>query len=106
MKVDNLLAAIPAALPEELETLLAGGGECRLKRIVSRGHASAPDDWYDQEDNEWVMVVSGRGRLAFEDGSTVEMGPGDYLLIPARCRHRVDWTAPDTETVWLALYFN
>ena len=105
MKADNLLAAIPATLPRELETLLADGGECRLKRIVSRGHASGPDDWYDQDDNEWVMVVSGRGCLAFEDGGTVEMGPGDYLLIPARCRHRVDWTTPDTETVWLALYF-
>ena len=105
MKVENLLADLPTTLPEELETLLADGRECRLKRIVSRGHASTPDDWYDQDYNEWVMVVIGRGRLAFEDGHSVEMGPGDHLVIPARCRHRVDWTTPDTETVWLALYF-
>jgi len=26
------------------------------------------------------------------------------VVIPARCRHRVEWTDPDQETVWLALH--
>ena len=32
------------------------------------------------------------------------MGPGDWVWLPARCRHRVAWTDPDAPTVWLAVH--
>ena len=101
----TLDSAIPGDLPEELVTVLARGDGVRVERTVSRGHASAPDFWYDQEEHEWVLVSAGRARLSFESGEQLDMGPGDYVNIPARCRHRVDWTDPDTDTIWLAVFY-
>ncbi len=96
--------AHPTPGEEEVE-LLGGGQGVRIQRIVSRGHASPPDFWYEQEEGEWVAVLKGRGRLRLEDPpEVVELGPGDWLRIPARRRHRVEWTPPDQETVWLAVF--
>jgi cupin 2 domain-containing protein len=101
----NLDGAIPGDLPEELVTVLATGQDVRVERIVSHGQASPPDFWYDQEEHEFVLVSAGRARVRFESGETMELGPGDYLNIPAHFRHRVDWTDPDTDTIWLAVFY-
>lgn len=100
----SIFADIPAQLPEELCQTLLAKPNVRIERIVSKGHRSAEDFWYDQAQDEWVLVLQGRARLHFIDADPVEMGAGDYLLIPAHCRHRVDWTSPDRETVWLAIH--
>jgi len=97
---------IPAALPDELMETLRGGREFRIERIVSRGHASPPGFWYDQDEGEWVILLSGAARILFEgEAEPVRMGPGDYLDIPAHCRHRLDWTDPDRDCVWLAVFY-
>jgi cupin 2 domain-containing protein len=102
----NLLSDISPDLPEELVEVLAEGREVTIERIVSRGHCSPNGFWYDQPRDEFVVLVSGRARLAFErDGRRQELEPGDFLVIPARERHRVEWTAPDCDTVWLAIHF-
>lgn len=104
--VQNLFADLPRTLPEELVSVLATAGGTRVERIISTGHASPEDFWYDQPEAEWVMVLSGAARLVFDDGSSsVEMQPGDHLLIPPHCRHRVAWTTPDEPTVWLTVFF-
>lgn len=100
--MDNLFANIPEELPAELENQLAEGRQFRLKRIVSRGHSTA---WYDQEENEWVALISGEAELEFDCGEKVLLKPGDFQLIPAHRRHRVSWTDPRRESVWLALLF-
>jgi cupin 2 domain-containing protein len=106
MEVRNLFSGIPPLLTEEAVDTLAASPGLRIERIVSRGHASAPGFWYDQDHNEWVLVVQGRARILFADRpDPVELGPGDHLLIGAHVRHRVAWTAPDQETVWLAVHF-
>jgi UDP-N-acetylmuramate: L-alanyl-gamma-D-glutamyl-meso-diaminopimelate ligase len=90
---------------ETVEVLSSAGG-VRIERITSRGHASPPGFWYDQDEHEWVTLLSGAARLRLEDPEqTVELRPGDHLLIPAHTRHRVDWTAPDVATVWLAVFY-
>jgi len=99
----NLFADIPAELPEELETLLVQGRQFRLKRIVSRGHGT---DWYDQDENEWVILLSGGAVLEFDDEPPLTLNSGDYLFIPARKKHRLSWTHSDQNSVWLALYFD
>ncbi len=99
----NLLAQIPTSLPHELlQTLLERPG-IRIERIVSRGHASPSDFWYDQEEHEWVLLLQGAARVQFED-RTIELSPGDYVDIPAHQRHRVAWTTPDEVTIWLAVF--
>lgn len=109
MEACNLFAGIPADLPQELMQTLAAGrahGQVRIERIVSRGHASPPGFWYDQAEHEWVLLLKGRAALRFESGDRLlEMGEGDFVDIPAHARHRVEWTAADTETVWLAVFY-
>ncbi|MEZ6091453.1 MAG: cupin domain-containing protein [Pirellulaceae bacterium] len=68
-------------------------------------HASPEGFWYDQEENEWVVVLKGEAALLFEDGESVQMMPGDHVLIPAHRKHRVQWTTPDEPTVWLAVFY-
>ncbi len=106
MKSDNLFAHIPARLPEELVNVLVQSEHARIERIVSRGHRSPPEFWYDQAEDEWVIVLKGKARLRFkEDGHVLEMGPGDHVNIPAHVLHQVEWTAPNEETVWLAVFY-
>ena len=100
----NLLSNLPRSLPEELTTVLHEGQNVRIERIVSTGHHSPEEDWYDQLESEWVLVLQGAARLEFEHGM-IEMKAGDYLNIPARTRHRVAWTSPDEPTVWLAVFY-
>lgn len=102
----NLFDGLPGELENERVERLAGRGAVRVERIVSRGHASPPGFWYDQDEDEWVVVIAGSARLRFEDDAReVTLAPGDYVDIPAHARHRVEWTDPDADTVWLAVYY-
>lgn len=102
----NWLTPAPQRLPEELvEVMLAAEG-FRLERIVSTGQATPAGEWYDQEDPEWVLLLTGEAGLRVEKvPSVIIMKPGDYLHLPAHCRHRVEWTAADRPTIWLALHY-
>ncbi len=102
----NLFEAIPEALPEELFEEIVRGRAVTVERIVSRGHTSPDTGWYDQPRHEWVLVLKGKGVVAFESGEPVTLDPGDHLAIPAHCRHRVAWTDPDEETIWLAVHYD
>jgi cupin 2 domain-containing protein len=99
----SLLTDIPSELPEELFQHIATGSSFSLKRIVSDGHTT---DWYDQAQNEWVLVVQGAARLMFENGEEISLQAGDYYLLPAHLKHRVCWTDPKQHTIWLALFFD
>lgn len=100
----NLFKHIPPSLPTELITPLLQAGDLHIERIVSLGHASPDDFWYDQPRNEWVLLLQGRARLRFED-RTLEMKPGNFVNIPAHTRHRVEWTTPNEPTIWLAIHY-
>ncbi len=104
--VKNLFEKIPDVLAEERIDGLLETSAFRVERIVSRGQASPSDFWFDQEEQEWVLLLRGSAGLRFsgQDDVTV-LKPGDFLLIPAHVRHRVEWTAPAQETVWLAVFF-
>lgn len=81
-------------------------GNLRIERIVSLGHASPPGFWFDQDQNEWVILLQGAARLRFEgEEGAVELTPGSYIDIPAQKRHRVEWTDPERVTVWLAVHY-
>ncbi len=93
--------------PDERFHPLIQGAEFRLVRIVSAGHKTPGDTWYDQDDDEWVVVIQGEAELLIEDqASPLGMRAGDWVLIPAHCRHRVTRTSIDPPTVWLALHAN
>ena len=102
----NIYSDIPAELTDELVEVLSENPDIRIERIVSRGHRSPDSFWYDQDENEFVLLMSGAAKLFFEaEDESVHLEAGDYLVIPAHRRHRVAWTAPDRDSVWLAVYF-
>jgi cupin 2 domain-containing protein len=101
----NLLAGLPSGAEGELTTVLLDRPGLHIERIVSTGQASPPGFWYDQPRGEWVLLVAGAARLEIEGDGERALAPGDHLLLPAHCRHRVAWTDPDRATVWLAVHF-
>ena len=107
LEVSNLLAGLPAqALAEEQTTALVVRPGLRIERIVSTGQATPQGEWYDQEAEEWVLLVAGRARLRIDgEASDRTLAPGDFILLPAHCRHRVTWTEESEPTVWLAVHF-
>jgi cupin 2 domain-containing protein len=100
----NLLAHIPEQLPQELFEQLFENAHVKIERIVSRGHRSPSDFWYDQDWDEWVLVLKGNAGLRLADRPDVMLGPGEALLIPAGVKHQVAWTDEQSETVWLAIH--
>jgi cupin 2 domain-containing protein len=103
----NLFADLPRHLPEELFTTLLSGAGVRIERIVSQGHSSPAGFWYDQDQNEWVLLLQGEAKLQFEGNEPpVKLKPGDFLNIPAHTKHRVEWTTPDEPTIWLAVHYS
>ncbi len=100
----NLFADLPRDLPEEFFTTLLQVPGIQIERIVSHGDQSPPDFWYDQPTGEWVIVLKGAAKIECEDGM-VELGPGDFIDIPAHRKHRVAWTTPDEPTIWLAVHY-
>ena len=106
METGNLFQDIPTQLPNEIVERLIVGNNMRIERIVSKGHHSAPDFWYDQEENEWVLLIKGEARLRFEEGDrVVHLTEGAHVNIAAHERHRVEWTPEDAETIWLAVFY-
>ncbi len=103
---ENIFAEIPDNLKDELiEAILQTPG-LRIERIVSHGQSSPEGFWYDQEDNEWVILITGSAKLRFEgQEDLLVLKPGDYIRIDRHQRHRVEWTDPDKETVWLAVHY-
>jgi len=77
----------------------------RLGRIISEGHTSPLNFWYDQDKNEFVLLLKGKAKLSFENGKKIELNPGDYMIINAHQKHRVDWTDPDQKTFWLTIFY-
>lgn len=106
METGNLYRQMPTDLAEEAIDILARGKGMRVERIVSHGHRTPSGFWYDQTDDEWVVLLKGEAVLRFEKGDRVlRMKPGDYVNIGAHERHRVESTAEGTETVWLAVFY-
>jgi len=101
----NLLTSEPTAKDAEVTQTIVTGKGVRLERIVSLGQASPEGFWYDQAETEWVTLLAGRARIRIADrADAIVMGPGDTLLLPAHCRHRVEWTDRDPPAIWLALF--
>jgi cupin 2 domain-containing protein len=100
----SLFAGIPSDLPHELTTALTAAPGLRVERIVSRGQVSPPGFWYDQDEDEVVLLVAGRARLLLEGQPERALAPGDWIHIPAHVRHRVTFTAQGEDTIWFAVF--
>lgn len=105
METKNIFSNIPVSLPEEIFEDIVSTENCKIKRIISKGHNTPKGKWYNQDKNEWVIVLKGYAELLFEgrNNQIVKMKEGDYINIPAHIKHRVEKT--DKETVWLTVFY-
>ncbi|MBN2420243.1 MAG: cupin domain-containing protein [Deltaproteobacteria bacterium] len=104
----NIFDNIPSDLPDEVIEKISVNTEkgITIERIISKGHASPPGFWYDQERNEFVILMKGKAGLLFKSNNKmITMSPGDYVEIPARTLHRVEWTSAEEDTIWLAIHY-
>jgi len=105
MKSENLFQSIPDVIEDEIFETLAQSNDVKIERIISKGHQSPESGWYVESKNEWVIVLKGEAIIAFASGEQEKLVAGSYINIPAHRKHRVAWTKPDAETVWLAVHY-
>lgn len=81
----------------------------RVERIVSNGQASPKDFWYDQDENEFVLVLEGSAILEIEEKDNtikeINLQKGDFFDIKANVKHRVKYTDSSKPTIWLAVFY-
>ena len=110
MNTNNLFSKLPKDLSSEVFETLAQGNNVRIERIVSEGQCTTENQWYDQDDHEWVILLQGSAVIRFAEtpssnATLTHLSPGDYINIPAHTRHRVESTDSDNITVWLAIHY-
>ena len=103
--MQNIYDAIPKHIDAEVFDRLLEADGFHIERIISKGHCSPESGWYDQEENEWILLLTGKATLSFADETSIDLKKGDYINIPAHKKHRVEWTDPETETIWLAIHY-
>ena len=102
----NIFASLPNEISDEIFETIATGKNIKIERIISQGHSSPATGWYDQSEHEWVIVLTGAAKIELENQDAVHLVAGSYLNIPAHTKHKVAWTDPDTQTVWLAIHYS
>jgi cupin 2 domain-containing protein len=104
-KINNLFENIPAKLDDEFVENILITENFKVERIVSECHSAPENFWYDQPDNEFVLLIKGSACIGFENGINQILKPGDHLIINAHEKHRVEWTDKEVKTVWLTIHY-
>ena len=103
----NNIFDLPSSLPnKELFESLVSADNILIERIISTGQTTPPGEWYDQDQDEWVILLQGLASLSYADGSEIKLTTGDYLFIPAHQKHRVEYTSSEPPCIWLAIHGN
>jgi cupin 2 domain-containing protein len=106
IQIKNIFEDILDSFSEEVFETLLDNDNLKIERIISAGQSTPAGEWYDQEKDEWVIILTGSAGLSFKGDREIRvMKPGDHLFIPAHTIHRVEWTASHEKTIWLAIHF-
>jgi len=76
----------------------------KIKKIISVSYSDDNNKWYDQDEDEWVMVLRGKAGIKFSDGEIINMQEGDYIFIPQHKKHQIIYTSNNPPCFWLAIY--
>lgn len=104
MEKYNIFDEIPVDKSEEKFFEIFKDEKIKIEKIVSNGQKSPQDFWYEQEKNEFVLILEGFAIVEFEDFE-VELKKGDCLNIKAYQKHRVKFTSLDETTIWFAVFY-
>lgn len=102
MKVKNLLENIPDSSKDEIFETLISNDNVRIERIISYGQITPKDYWYDQDEDEFVLIIKGSAKILYKDGTIITLNTNDFLNIEAHQKHQVIYT--EDTTVWLAVF--
>jgi cupin 2 domain-containing protein len=100
-KTGNIFEDADAPAKGELFLEILRHKNVRIERIVSSDEL--PEKIYNQEHDEWVMILEGGARLDV-DGKRVCLSRGDWLLLKSGIPHRILSTMRGT--VWLAVHLD
>jgi cupin 2 domain-containing protein len=104
--IKNIFSGIKNRSPEEIFETIIRTNQFKIERIISGGQSTNKGKWYDQDEDEWVILLRGSASLLFKSSNKeIIMKPGDYVNIPAHQKHRVEWTDANEETIWLAVHY-
>ena len=104
--IKNIFSGIKNQSSEEIFETIIKANQFKIERIISNGLSTDKKKWYDQDVDEWVILLKGSAGLLFESNNEeIIMKPGDYVNIPAHQKHRVEWTDANEETIWLAVRY-
>ena len=104
LKKYNIFDKVIIDKNEEIFFQIFKNESIRVERIVSNGQKSPENFWYEQEENEYILLLSGNAILEFEDFE-VELKKGDCLNIEAMQKHRVKFTSLDEPTIRFAVFY-
>ena len=101
----NILKILPQNATEEVSNIIHKNQNIRIEQIISSGQTSPAEGWYDQEENEWVILLQGNAHIEFEGSGIVLLRQGDHILIDAHRKHKVIFTSKNPCSIWLAIFF-
>ncbi len=104
IEIRNIYKDLPDASSNEVFQQIFDNEFIKIERIISKGQSSPDNFWYDQMWGEWVLLIEGFAKLEFQNDGIIGMSPGDYLYIPPNKKHRIIFTTPDKETIWLTIF--
>ncbi len=102
LETQSIFSEIKPSDTQEIFTTLFEKAGVKIERIDSHGQASPEGFWYDQPQDEWVLLVKGAAILEIADQPPLTLKAGDHVLIPSHVRHRVASTSADA--LWLAVH--
>lgn len=105
MTPQNLLQNLPIDSSKEIFETILDKEFIKIERIISHGEVTPSNVWYKQDEDEFVLILSGNAIIEYKDKTKVTLNIGDYLYIPALKEHRVAHTHTKRTTVWLAIFF-
>lgn len=106
MNIANIFNLPTELLPQEYFEPLVSGDNLLIERIISTGQTTPVGEWYDQERDEWVILLQGEAIISYSDGSNISLKSGDYIFIPAHKKHRVEYTSSEPPCIWIAVHAN
>ncbi len=105
MEIKNIYLQKNKSSKSEIIEEIISTKSFKIEKISSFGHPTPNNKWYNQDKNEWVLLLKGHAILKFKkDDYKINLNEGDYILIKKHLEHRVEYTSDDA--LWLCFHYN